>query len=135
MARHNRELADRVHRLTLDLLVLESVAERIERLRVSLRRDFSVDSAALVLFRPVPRVGENERFVKVMHRRDPRLKVFDGWLDPSRPRGAKTAEPVPCRSSQVNRVARDAGQQVFPRGCRGLAGVAGKYFSQEPAER
>ena len=42
VARHNRELADRMHRVTLQLLALDSSAERIERLRVSLRRDFSV---------------------------------------------------------------------------------------------
>ena len=93
VARHNRELANRIHRLTLELLVLESVAERIERLRVSLRRDFSVHSAALVLFCPVPGVEKNERFVRVMRRGDPRLKAFDGWLDPSRPR----CGPLPHR--------------------------------------
>ena len=93
VARHNRELADRIHRLTLQLLARGSVAERIERLRVCLRRDFSVDNAALVLFCPVPGVEENERFVKVMRRGDPRLKAFDGWLDPSRPR----CGPLPRR--------------------------------------
>jgi len=53
VARHNRKLADSIHRLSLRLLTLGSAAERIEWLRVSLRRDFSVDSAALVLFCPV----------------------------------------------------------------------------------
>ena len=42
VVRRNRELADRMHRRTLQLLALDSAAERIERLRVSLRRDFSV---------------------------------------------------------------------------------------------
>ena len=48
VARDYRELAERVHGLTLTLLALDSAAERFERLHVGLRRDFSVDPAALI---------------------------------------------------------------------------------------
>ena len=86
VARENRELADNIHRLTLELLALDGAAERIERLRLGYRRDFSVDRAALVVFSPVPRLDGDRRFVHIMHRRGPRLKAFAGWLDRSRPR-------------------------------------------------
>ena len=86
VARENRELVDKIHRLTLELLALDGAAERMERLRLGHRRDFSVDRAALVVFSPVRGFDGDRRFVQVMHRRDPRLKAFAGWLDRSRPR-------------------------------------------------
>ena len=72
--------------MSVALLQPGSVVERCERLRVSLRRDFLVDRAALLLFPPL--TGENpiDGFVKVIDPHDPRLKALAGWLDPTRQR-------------------------------------------------
>ena len=127
-----------MHRLTLQLLALDSAAERIERLRVSLRRDFSVYSAARV---PDSR-QRRSRTLQSPPARGPsapaRRRRHRGIGRARRGRAGRGASAgrrplIACRLSQLNRVAGDARQQVFPRGCRRLKGVAGKSFSQEAA--
>ena len=85
-ARSNDALAEKIHRLTVTLLPLASAAKRIEQLRISLRRDFSVDRTALILFSPLTGADGNDGFVQIVDRRAAQLRSFVGWLDPKRPR-------------------------------------------------
>ena len=86
VAQDNRELAGKIHRLVIALLPPTSAAKRIEHLRRSLTRDFSVDSAALVLFTRPAHSDAEDGFVKIVQRRDPGLKKFARLLDSAQPR-------------------------------------------------
>ena len=67
-------------------LPLDNAAKRIEQLRISLRRDFSVDLAGLILFSPLASADGHDVFVQIVDGRAAHLKSFVGWLDPKRPR-------------------------------------------------
>ena len=84
----NRVLAGKIHHLVIKLLPPVSAATRIEHLRRSLTRDFSVDSVALVLFTQPAHNDAEDGFVKVVQRprRDPGLKGFARLLESAQPR-------------------------------------------------
>lgn len=87
VAKHNNDLVEQIHSLSVRLMSVATAAERIEALEVSLREDFGSEQAVLVLFprepgAALPRAG----FVLGIERDDPALKPFSAFLRSARPR-------------------------------------------------
>lgn len=88
VARSNDTLADRIHRLTLRLIRTTGLPAAIEAIESSLREDFEAVQSVLVAFIE-PAAGlaqESGRFLRLSHRDDPDMKMFDSLFQSGKPR-------------------------------------------------
>ena len=86
VAKDNQALVEKIHQLAISLMAEENAARRLQVLSSSLREDFSVERAVLVLFAAPQADSEDDRFLKVVDRGDPGLKPFASFLKSARPR-------------------------------------------------
>ena len=92
VARDNHELVENIHELAIALLASAASEQRLRIIETSLKEDFSVECAALILFADpqAVRVGggflKGDGFLKVVDRRDPGLNSFAGFLKSGQPR-------------------------------------------------
>lgn len=86
VARDNHELLGKIHQLAMALMAQGNGELRLQVLRNSLRKEFSVERAVLILFAEPRAVPVDERFLKVVDPRYPGLKSFASFLKSGRPR-------------------------------------------------
>lgn len=88
VARRNDRLAEKIHRLALELLGAADLESTLTACEKTLRTAFDADQAVLLLFRN-PDLFENVsagRFFRPMERTAPELKSFETFLSRGRPR-------------------------------------------------
>jgi uncharacterized protein YigA (DUF484 family) len=88
VARANEVLTEKIHRFARRLIRARSLAETVAAIEASLREDFEVMHAVLVLFRPEeedlkPLVGP---FLRLVRRETADLKMFETFLNAAKPR-------------------------------------------------
>jgi uncharacterized protein YigA (DUF484 family) len=86
VARANEQLVDKIHGFTRRLLGAASRQEAIARIEQSLREDFEVFSAVLVLFGGGIMGIAADRFVSCVESKDPGLAGFESLFSSGRPR-------------------------------------------------
>lgn len=87
VAKANNTLVENIHQLSVRLLKAEGLEAKIEQLETSLREDFAVEHAVLVLLKsPQLRPGLRQGFVKQFDAADARLRPFAAFLRAARPR-------------------------------------------------
>lgn len=88
VARSNDRLAEKIHRLSLELLGAADLESTLIACEKTLRTAFDADQAVLLLFRN-PDLFDNvsvDRFFRPMERTSPELKSFETFLSRGRPR-------------------------------------------------
>jgi uncharacterized protein YigA (DUF484 family) len=88
-ARNNDRLADAVQHLALRLLGATTAAAVVDAVEISLREDFTTESAVLVLIGAAPDLGERAatgRFLRLVAAEDPALKAFANLRESGAPR-------------------------------------------------
>ncbi len=85
VARDNQELVEKIHRLAVSLLAEVDVERRARMLKARLRDDFQARNSVVLLFSAPFAVTGQDRFLKIVDRRDPRLKSFAGVLKSDEP--------------------------------------------------
>ena len=85
VAKDNHELVEKIHQLAVSMLAEVDVEQRIQVLRTGLKKDFEVKNAVLILFTAPCAIPAHDRFIKIVDRRDPRLKSFAGLLKSDQP--------------------------------------------------
>ena len=86
VARDNHELVENIHELAIALLASAASEQRLRIIETSLKEDFAVECAALILFADPQAVRVGDGFLKVVDRRDPGLISFAGFLKSGQPR-------------------------------------------------
>lgn len=87
IARSNDELAAKIHRLTTRLVHARGLERIVDALDASLREDFDVQRAVLVLFREDPALAAREsHFVRLARRGAPEIRGFESLFATGRPR-------------------------------------------------
>jgi uncharacterized protein YigA (DUF484 family) len=88
VARANDALAGKIHRLTLNLLASESLADTLSGLEQALRADFDADQSILILFGDPDDFADLRagRFFRALRRDDEALRAFDTFLKGQGPR-------------------------------------------------
>ena len=95
VARDNQELVEKIHQLAVSLVAEDDVQQRVSLLRTRLRDDFGVENAVLILFAAPYPIASRDPFLKVVERRDARLKPFASFL--------KSGEPLCVRLRPAQR--------------------------------
>ena len=85
VARDNHELVEKIHQLAISMLPEVDPEQRIQALRTRLHADFKVETAVLIMFTAPFAVPAHDQFLKVVERRDPRLKSFASFLKANQP--------------------------------------------------
>lgn len=87
IAHANDELAARIHRLTTRLVHARSLERVVDAVEASLREDFAVQRAVLVLFRDDTALAAREsHFVRLAGRDAPEMRSFESLFNSGRPR-------------------------------------------------
>lgn len=88
VARANDALAEKIHRLALDLLAARSLPQTLQSIEATLRTAFGADQSILVLFGDPATFSDlgASRFFRPMKRDDPALQSFTTFLASSNPR-------------------------------------------------
>ena len=87
IAHANDELAGKIHRLTTRLVHARSLGHVVDAVEASLREDFDVQRALLVLFRDDPALAAREsNFVRLASRDSPEMRGFETLFATGRPR-------------------------------------------------
>lgn len=88
VARANDVLAERIHRLALDLLTAATLKETLEACETSLRTGFDADHAVLILFRDPELFADLEvgRFFRPLPKESSLLRPFDSFISRGKPR-------------------------------------------------
>ena len=86
VAKDNQALVEKIHQLAISLMAEENANRRLQVLGASLREDFAVERAVLVLFAAPTAGPQDDRFLRVVDRGDPGLKSFASFLKSGRPR-------------------------------------------------
>jgi uncharacterized protein YigA (DUF484 family) len=87
VARGNDELADKIHRLTTRLVHARGLVRVIDAVEASLREDFDVQRAVLVLFRDDAALAARQSpFVRLAQRKDAEMRGFESLFTNDRPR-------------------------------------------------
>ncbi len=87
IAHANDELAARIHRLTTRLVHARSLEQVVDAVEASLREDFDVQRAMLVLFREDAGLAAREsHFVRLTSRDAPEMRGFETLFNSGRPR-------------------------------------------------
>ena len=95
VARDNQELVEKIHQLAVSLVGEVDVKRRVRLLRTRLKKDFGIENAVLILFAEPYPITSRDRFLKVVERRDARLKSFASFL--------KSGEPLCVRLRPAQR--------------------------------
>ena len=95
VARDNQELVEKIHQLAVSLVGEVDVKRRVRLLRARLREDFGIENAVLILFAEPYAITSRDPFLKVVERRDARLKPFASFL--------KSVEPLCVRLRPAQR--------------------------------
>lgn len=85
VARDNQELVEKIHQLAVSLVGEVDVKRRVRLLRTRLKTDFGIENAVLILFAEPYPITSRDPFLKVVERRDARLKSFASFLKSSEP--------------------------------------------------
>ena len=85
VARDNQELVEKIHQLAVSLVAEVDVERRIRLLRTRLKDDFEVEKAVLILFDAPFAKNPRKSFLKVVDRRDTRLRSFASLLKSHQP--------------------------------------------------
>ena len=83
-AQENERLAVRTHQLTLALMKQDNAADTLRAMAASLAEDFHGDLVRIVLFKPVPGLGD-EDWLQVIDRDDRMLAAFADVLKEGEP--------------------------------------------------
>ncbi|TFG80780.1 MAG: DUF484 family protein [Chromatiales bacterium] len=87
VARGNDELADKIHRLTTRLVHARGLDRVIDAVEASLREDFDVQRAVLVLFRDDAALAARQSpFVRLAQCKDAEMRGFESLFTNDRPR-------------------------------------------------
>lgn len=87
IAHSNDELATKIHRLTTRLVHARSLERVVDAIEASLREDFDVQRAVLVLFREEPVLAARDsRFVRLVKRDAQDIRGFEALFSSGRPR-------------------------------------------------
>jgi len=87
IAHSNDELATKIHRLTTRLVHARSLERVVDAIEASLREDFDVQRAVLVLFREEPALAARDsRFVRLVKRDAQDIRGFEALFSSGRPR-------------------------------------------------
>jgi uncharacterized protein len=87
VAKLNDTLMERIHGLSIRLMVASDITERVDLLETCLREEFRAERAALVLFAPlIDDAVVNNGFLRVVDRDDAGLNPFASFLKSARPR-------------------------------------------------
>lgn len=87
IAHSNDELAAKIHRLTTRLVHARSLEQVVDAIEASLREDFDVQRAVLVLFRDEPTLAARDsRFVRLVKRDAQDIRGFEALFSSGRPR-------------------------------------------------
>jgi len=87
IAHSNDELATKIHRLTTRLVHARSLERVVDAIEASLREDFEVQRAVLVLFREEPVLAARDsRFVRLVKRDAQDIRGFEALFSSGRPR-------------------------------------------------
>ncbi len=86
VAKDNHALVENIHQLAMALMAPANNEQRLRLIETSLKDDFAVECAVLVLFAAPRAVRASDPFLKVVDRRDPGLKSFASFLKTGRPR-------------------------------------------------
>lgn len=80
VAKDNHELVEKIHQLAVSMLAEADVEQRVQVLRTRLRKDFEAKNAVLIMFTAPCAIPAHDQFLRVVDRRDPRLKSFASLL-------------------------------------------------------
>lgn len=87
VARGNDELAAKIHRLTTRLVHARGMDRVVDAVEASLREDFDVQRAVLVLFREDPALAARESpFIRLADRASQEIRGFESLFAASKPR-------------------------------------------------
>jgi uncharacterized protein YigA (DUF484 family) len=87
VARGNDELAAKIHRLTTRLVHARGLNRVVDAVEASLREDFDVQRAVLVLFREDAALAAREsRFIRLADRQDTDIRSFESLFAGDKPR-------------------------------------------------
>lgn len=87
VARGNDELAARIHRLTTRLVHARGIERTVDAVEASLREDFDVQRAVLVLFRDDAALAARESpFIRLAQRESMEIRSFETLLASDKPR-------------------------------------------------
>ena len=86
VARDNHALVENIHQLAIRVMASADGEQRLRLVETSLKEDFAVEFAVLILFAAVHAARADDRFLKVVDRRDPGLNSFASFLKSGQPR-------------------------------------------------
>ncbi len=123
VGRGNDALGERIHKLVRRLVGARSAAATVEAIETSLREDFGLRQAVLVLFGDHPALKAAEsRFLRLVPRETPELKTFDSLFASGKPRCGQVRDSQ--RDFLFGAGAVDVGSAALvPLGANGALGI------------